>query len=237
MITYKQLVAKTMPPEKKKTASRCIVGHYCVRPISNIISIPLIEANIDPTTITKISAIFPVVAFVAFIFDSNCGFYIGWFSIFIWNILDGVDGNIARYNEQCSKNGELWDAMVGWLAVVSFYFGMGMQAYYASGISNFPSVYMIIFGSISTIIWLFPRLVMQKKNVLMGAESVKNIKDRGDYGVGKLIVFNLTSINGLASVIFIVAFEINLLRICTVFYLILNLFIFIGSMYNLMRKS
>lgn len=174
--------------------------------LSNIISIPLIETNVNPTTITKISALFPIIAFVAFLFNSNIGFYIGWFSIFIWNVLDGVDGNIARYNDQCSKYGELWDAMVGWLAVVSFYFGMGIQAYYENSIYFFPSTYMIIFGSISTIIWLFPRLVMQKKNVLMGAESVKEVKYRGNYGVGKLIVFNLTSINGLASVIFIVAF-------------------------------
>lgn len=237
MITYQQLVAKTMPPEKKKSASRCIIGHYCVRPLSNIISIPLIETHVDPTTITKVSAVFPIIAFVAFLFNSNLGFYIGWFSIFIWNVLDGVDGNIARYNDQCSKYGELWDAMVGWLAVVSFYFGMGIQAYYENSIYFFSSTYMIVFGSISTIVWLFPRLVMQKKNVLMGAESVKEVKYRGNYGIGKLIVFNLTSINGFASVIFMVAFWLDLLDICTIGYLILNFIIFIASMYNLMRKS
>lgn len=46
MIKYKDLVKKTMPIEKKKKASKCIVGHYLVRPISNIISIPLIEKKL-----------------------------------------------------------------------------------------------------------------------------------------------------------------------------------------------
>ena len=33
MIKYKDLVKKTMPIEKKKKASKCIVGHYLVRQI------------------------------------------------------------------------------------------------------------------------------------------------------------------------------------------------------------
>lgn len=53
MIKYKDLVKKTMPIEKKKKASKCIVGHYLVRPISNIISIPLIEKKVNPTTVTN----------------------------------------------------------------------------------------------------------------------------------------------------------------------------------------
>ena len=173
MIKYKDLVSKTMPPEKRKKASRCIVGHYLVRPISNVISIPLIEWKINPTLITKISGIFPIVACYGFCFvDDPVGFWIGWLSILIWNILDGVDGNIARFNDQCSKYGELWDATVGWIATIAFYMGIGFTAYKNPGFvldkASFPSYYYLLMAFVSSMAWIFPRLVMQKKSVLFG---------------------------------------------------------------------
>ncbi|WP_462218615.1 CDP-alcohol phosphatidyltransferase family protein [Streptococcus pneumoniae] len=36
---------------------------------------------------------------------------LAWFLFFLWNLLDGVDGNLARYREQYSKDGSVVDAM------------------------------------------------------------------------------------------------------------------------------
>lgn len=61
MIRYKDFVAKAMPPEKAKTARRCMISHYLLRPISNVISIPLAEAGLDPNIISYLSLL-PVLA-------------------------------------------------------------------------------------------------------------------------------------------------------------------------------
>ncbi len=239
MISYSQLVAKTMPPEKKRNASRCIVGHYLVRPMSNVLSIPLIEKKVNPTTVTKLSLIFAFIPIIAFILGGDYGFWIGWISILIWNILDGVDGNIARFNNQCSKEGELWDVFVGWIATIAFYIGMGFTAYYQELknelLSWIPSFIYIFMGDIAALIWIFPRLMMQKKMTIFGKESVLSIQDRGNYGVGKLVVFNLTSINGLASVLFLISYLTGSVDLCMCFYFLLTMGIAVGSLWILMK--
>lgn len=242
MIKYSELVKKTMPPEKRATASKCIIGHYLVRPISNILSIPLIEKEVDPTSVTICSAIFPLIALGGFIFfEGDLGFYIGWISIFLWNILDGIDGNIARYCNKCSKRGELWDATIGWLAMIAFYFGMGMTAYYNPGYIPFgvsiTPVYFVIMGFVASMAWIFPRLVMQKKIVISGLESVNSVKDRANYNFSKLVFFNITSINGGAAVVFLIAYLFNLNAICMISYFVLSSLVMIGSLYSLMKKD
>lgn len=236
MITWKELRKKTMPPEKKASTNKCIVGHYLVRPLSDIISIPLIEAGVRATPVTIFSSIFPILAFAFFAFlKGDAGFWLGWLSLLVWNILDGVDGNIARYTDTCSRKGELWDATVGWAAVVAFYFGMGMVAAYKPGIYLINNCWFVVMGAMASIANLFPRLIMQKKNVLMGTESVKELKERADYGVLRLLVFNLTSINGLAAVLMAVAYLFDVMGLCTIFYFLLNAAIAIGSLYKLLR--
>lgn len=242
MIKYSELVKKTMPPEKRKKASRCIVGHYCVRPICNIVSIPFIEKDVDPTSVTIFSGVFPILALLSFIFlKGTVGFVLGWLSLFIWNVLDGVDGNIARYNDKCSLKGELWDATVGWVAVISFYMGMGFVAFYHPGYQmifyKLPNYTYIVMGSLSAIMWILPRLVMQKKNVLMGEKAVASIKQREDYNFIKLFLFNITSINGAAAVIFLLAYCLELNGICTIGYFLLSMAVGLGSLFTLLFKD
>lgn len=240
MVKYSELVKKTMPPEKKASASKCVVGHYLVRPISNVISIPLIEKKVDPTVVTIISGIFPILALLSFIFiHSAPGFWIGWISIFIWNILDGVDGNIARYNDACSKRGELWDATVGWITRIAFCVGMGFEAFYHPGwtecISFLPDYSYPVLGCLAAMGWIFPRLVMQKKNVLMGEEAIKNVKGRANYSLPKLVFFNVTSINGLGAVIFLIAYVVGGNALCMVFYFLISMAVCFGSLYSLLK--
>ena len=240
MINYKQLTAKTKPPEKRRTASKCVIGHYLLRPISNIISIPLIEKGVNPTTITEISGIFPLVALFAFLlWQNDLGFWAGWLSILIWNILDGVDGNIARYCEKTSPRGGVWDATVGWLAMVAFYSGMGLVAYHHYGNSQLdayvPNFWYLLMGDAAAMCWIFPRLVMHKAINTVGKEAAHEVQDRGDYSFGKLLFFNITSINGGAAVLFAVCYLLNLTSLCMLFYFIVSMAVACGSLYKLLK--
>lgn len=240
MINYKQLTAKTMPPEKKRTASKCIIGHYLLRPISNVISIPLIEWGVNPTPVTIVSGIFPLLAFLFFfLLPNSVGFWLGWLSILVWNILDGVDGNIARYCQKTSPRGGVWDATVGWLAMVVFYSGMGLVAYYNFGTSvldsNIKDFWYILMGDAAAMCWIFPRLVMHKTINTVSKEAAHAVQDRGDYGFGKLLFFNITSINGGAAVIFVLCYMMHLTSECMAFYFIISLFVACGSLYKLLK--
>lgn len=241
MVSYQELVKKTMPVEKRKSASRCIVGHYLVRPVSNIISIPLIEIGVDPTSVTIVSLVPIIIAFFVFTFSKTLtGFLIGWFLILLWNILDGVDGNIARYCDMTSKKGELWDATVGWIAVIVFYEGMGFAAYRFSVYVSEPEYYLYI-GGLTAIFWLFPRLVMHKKTGMMSNEAANELKDLNHDGkkslkdIFKLFFFNCISINGGAAVIFLIALVLSLMEICMIVYFFVNFIVFIGSLWTLLK--
>ena len=240
MITYKQLVEKTMPPEKKRNAKRDIVGFYIYRPIENLISIPFIEAGINPTPVTVASLIPVLISMVVFaLAKSFMGFFVGWLLILLWNILDGVDGNIARYCNKTSAKGELWDATVGWIGVIAFYEGLGFSAF-RLGNHYVEPVYYVFFGVMAATLWLFPRLVMHKKAGIVGKEATKELKDLSHEGmtikdIAKLLLFNVISINGAAAVVFLLCLIFGFTAECVLFYFVVNLVVATGSLWSLLK--
>lgn len=232
MIRYCELVAKTMPPEKRAMASKCLVGHYLVRPISNVISIPLIERGVSATSVTMLSAVFPVAALLLFPLSKGLpGFVTGWILIFIWNVLDGVDGNIARYTGTASRYGGLWDAAVGWLATVSFYVGMGFCAFRLGSVlgGGETRAFFPFLGAMTGICWIFPRLVMYKRMHEFGDASAEGVRDRQNFGLLKTVYFNVTSINGFGAVIFLLAMLTGTSDACMLAYFCLGLAMAIAS--------
>ncbi len=239
MITIKELHEKTLPENKKKAVKRDVISYYLWRPICDFSTILLIGTNVTATTITKISFYSCLLALVTFIFVTNkIGALLAWGFLWIWNILDGVDGNIARYKDQCSKQGDLWDAVAGYLCMFVMYFGMGIVAYNENSILNLDFIskeYYIIIGSIAAVCMIFPRLVTQKKSAVFGKESVNNVKDKTSYGLIKTLILNINSINGLSSLLFLLAIVFNMVNIYVVIYGVINLIFAIGAMIVVMK--
>ena len=219
-VTYKEFVKKAMPEEKRAWAKKDL-SYYLFRPICNLLSIVCLKFKISATSITKFSLIFPLLGLIFFVCIPNAvGFWGGWIAIFIWNVLDGVDGDIARFTDTCSPMGELWDATVGWIAMIIFHIGMGVVAFYHSGndlilSSISPSIYMAL-GIITAIFDMFPRQVMHKKSTIMGKETANVLKGRASYSWIKVIALNLNSINGLGAILFAVAYCLHLTGLCTI---------------------
>lgn len=241
MITIKELHKKTLPEHKKKAVKRDIISYYLWRPLCDFITIILLDTNISATAITKISfysCFFSLLTFIAI--PNKIGALIAWIFLWIWNILDGVDGNIARYKNTCSKSGDLWDAVAGYLAMFVMYFGMGIVAYNERTLFSINLIqrqYYIVLSGIAAICMIFPRLVAQKKNVVFGSESVKNIKDKTSYGILKSLMLNINSINGLSSLLFLIAIIFNIANIYTIFYSIINFIFATGSMLIIMKNN
>lgn len=241
MITRKELRVKSMPPEKEAGAKKDVVSHYLVRPISDIMTLPCLSLHISATAVTKFSLLPILFALVVAVFaDGTAWFCVVWSAIFLWNLLDGVDGNIARYTDTCSPYGGLWDAAVGYLAMFVNYFSMGIMSFKAESYARFlggviPDYGYIIMGSLAGVALVLPRLVMQKKLTLFGTESANDLKQRENFGLLKMLVFNFVSINGLGAVLFLIAIATDLLNICTLCYFVLNSLLAVASMFILLH--
>lgn len=226
MISFQELHRKTLPEKKRKSVKIDIISYYLWRPICDFLSILLIRTKIKPTTVTVFSFFTALLALIsAIIIPNYWGALIAYLFFWLWNISDGIDGNIARYKEQFSKSGDLWDATAGYMAMVSFYFMAGIIASYEHSVvlnNLLPKNYYIIFGAISAICTIFPRLIVQKKSVTYGSESVKKLKDKSSFGLVKILILNINSINGLAGLLLLICILIGVTNLFVICYFVVQ---------------
>jgi phosphatidylglycerophosphate synthase len=239
MATYSEIKTVSMTPEKKAAAKLDLGAYYIGRPISYLVTIPFLYLGVSATAVSALSLLFAVFALIVFLIaDTLTLFLLAWFLVLIWNILDGVDGNIARFTNTSSKLGALWDATVGWFATVVFYMGMGLAAWKLPGVLdlNFLQPYYFGIGCLTAMCWIFPRLVMHKKIGMCGSDSVSNIKARNGYGFGKIIFLNITSVNGIGALIFLLALVFSFTDLCLIIYFCISLLMAVFSCWSLLRN-
>ncbi|HEV1793510.1 TPA: CDP-alcohol phosphatidyltransferase family protein, partial [Streptococcus pneumoniae] len=202
----KDIERKTMSPAKKAMAKNDYFAFYVGRPLSYLLTVPFVKTNITPNQISYLSIIPLIVGFIIMIFTTDfVVLLLAWFLFFLWNLLDGVDGNLARYREQYSKDGSVVDAMAGYVAMVLTYFGAGIVAAHLT-----DSDIYIILGALSGISLIFPRLVMHKYiNTVAQDESVSSIKDKSDFNTIKILALNMTSITGIPQVLLLLTILTN----------------------------
>lgn len=230
----KDIERKTMSPAKKAMAKNDYFAFYVGRPLSYLLTIPFVKTNITPNQISYLSIIPLIVGFIIMIFTTDfVVLLLAWFLFFLWNLLDGVDGNLARYREQYSKDGSVVDAMAGYVAMVLTYFGAGIVAAHLT-----DSDIYIILGALSGISLIFPRLVMHKYiNTVAQDESVSSIKDKSDFNTIKILALNMTSITGIPQVLLLLTILTNQWVLFTLVYFTINFLLMIFSLYSLFKKE
>lgn len=235
MVTIKQVEEKTMTPEKKKAAKQDYFAFYVGRPLSYLFTIPFVHSKITPNTFSILSIFPSIIGFALFCFAKNVKMAIfAWLLFFVWNILDGIDGNLARYRQQFSSNGSVLDAMSGYVAMVLFFFGAGVVSDTQSlntliGLA-IPSNFYTILGGLSGIFVIFPRLIMHKaRNAGLHAEKI-GVEDKANYGVLRLIALNLTSVSGFVQPILLLTIIFNVTSWFTVVYFVINAAVMVASL-------
>ncbi|HGZ3507617.1 TPA: CDP-alcohol phosphatidyltransferase family protein [Streptococcus pneumoniae] len=230
----KDIERKTMSPAKKAMAKNDYFAFYVGRPLSYLLTVPFVKTNITPNQISYLSIIPLIVGFIIMIFTTDfVALLLAWFLFFLWNLLDGVDGNLARYREQYSKDGSVVDAMAGYVAMVLTYFGAGIVAAHLT-----DSDIYIILGALSGISLIFPRLVMHKYiNTVAQDESVSSIKDKSDFNTIKMLALNMTSITGIPQVLLLLTILTNQWVLFTLVYFTINFLLMIFSLYSLFKKE
>lgn len=230
----KDIERKTMSPAKKAMAKNDYFAFYVGRPLSYLLTVPFVKTNITPNQISYLSIIPLIVGFIIMIFTTDfVVLLLAWFLFFFWNLLDGVDGNLARYREQYSKDGSVVDAMAGYVAMVLTYFGAGIVAAHLT-----DSDIYIILGALSGFSLIFPRLVMHKYiNTVAQDESVSSIKDKSDFNTIKILALNMTSITGIPQVLLLLTILTNQWVLFTLVYFTINFLLMIFSLYSLFKKE
>ena len=242
MITPAEIAKVTMTEEKKKTAKNDYFAFYVGRPLSYVLTIPFLYTDISPNAVSVLSVL-PLVAgtILAYTSETLVGQIIVWLLFFLWNLLDGVDGNIARFKKQFSPMGSVYDAMSGYFAMVLTFFAAGLMAFKTGGILDTLAIneeLWIILGALSGVSVIFPRLVMHKAiSTLKSEESFSDVKDKSSFDLIKIIALNLSSITGGAQVLLLIAVLFGMTDLYTLLYFIFNIMVMIVSLAKILKEK
>ena len=241
MVTPLQIARKTMTPEKKKSAKNDYFAFYVGRPISYVLTVPFLAVGMKPNTVSFISFFPSILGFLLLGFTGDKRLQIVGVLLFIlWNFMDGIDGNIARYTDQASTLGTLWDATSGYIAMMLMYFAVGCSVMGSSSLipemKLLPDHYYMAMGGLTSVCTLFSRLVMHKKMLLFSYEAGAKLQDKSEYSGIRLIALNLTSPSGFVQVIMLLAVVFDCVRIFVVFYFLIQLAATIYSLFYLLKE-
>lgn len=238
MSLLKDIEEKSMTKEKMENAKNDFFAFYIGRPLSYVLTIPFLNLKVKPNTISLIS-IFPnIIGFILLGFGKTLTLkLLGFLCFFLWNLLDGVDGNIARYKKIFSKNGSLWDATSGYFAMIFTFLAMGTGCYYGNfTILPIDQALMISLGGISACFVILPRLIMHKRITSMGEDkNSSELKDKSSYNFIKVIGLNLISISGFIQVLMLLSILFHVMDIFTIFYFLINSLILVASTIKLLK--
>lgn len=240
-MTLNEVYNRCMPIEKRKKEKMNIWVAWVVRPLSVICTVPLVNTKIRPSDVTILSIIFSCLGFIlmSIAVDDISLKICGWLCFFIWAILDGVDGNLARCQNTCSPLGELWDAVGGYASMVLIYMAAGITAFFDINlISLGPNFLILIVAGFSSLFSLFPRLIMHKKNsIIPPAKNEKALNDKSSYGIREIIIMNVISVSGFMQVLFLISILFHLLNVFTFFYAFVNLLVMIISLHSMLKNK
>lgn len=103
------------------------------RPISFLLVKLIYPTNLTPNQISVISMIFGLGSGVLFYFGEYSFIVAGGISIFISNILDCADGQLARLKKNGTKVGRIIDGFIDYVTGASIFFGMGFALHHITG--------------------------------------------------------------------------------------------------------
>lgn len=234
-----QEIYKVCVPESKKKTDKLIPWlYYVIRPLSILFTKPILKTSISPVQVTFISMVATLIGFVMIGFGHDVSMRLyGWIGFFVWAVLDCVDGNVARCKGLASERGALWDATGGYMALSLIFFAVGIAAYNDTNIIDFMDKHLyIVLGGLTSLMSLFPRLVMQKKKAgKNGVDAVKAVGDKASFSLPKIIVLNIESAIGFMQVVVAFAIIFHFLNIFISIYFLINILIMTYSLYTLLK--
>jgi len=236
-MTLKEIYNVCVSESKRKTDKMIPWVYYVMRPLSIIVTKPLLKTSVTPVNVTFASMVAAMIGFVLLGFGQETQTRLwGFFAFFLWGLLDCIDGNIARCKGLASKRGALWDATGGYMALTLMFFSVGIGAFNDTNMYEFIEKFLyIVLGGLTALMSIFPRLVMQKKKADGGTESVKIVAEKANYSISKIIALNVESAIGLPQVLLFFAIIFHFLNFFIICYFFINIVIMVYTLYTLLK--
>jgi hypothetical protein len=103
------------------------------RPISFLLVKLIYPTNLTPNQISIISMIFGLGSGILFYFGEPLFIALGGISIFVSNVLDCADGQLARLKKNGTKVGRIIDGFIDYVTGASIFFGIGFALNHITG--------------------------------------------------------------------------------------------------------
>lgn len=110
----------------KSPTSDEVINTCFLRPLANIVVRLVFHTSITPNQITLISLILGICAAVFYNVDFKYSLMIAALLVFLKNILDGVDGQLARARAQVTRTGRFLDSIIDFVVNWAIYFSIGI---------------------------------------------------------------------------------------------------------------
>lgn len=221
----------TMTPEKRKNAKNDFFAFYVGRPLSYYLTVPAIWLKLSPTSVTVMSMVVLLASSVTFMISDNKNIAIlAWVLLFLWNLLDGVDGNIARLKKVSSPLGSVWDAMSGYASMFATFFAFGV---FTQNFTHNQGYLYVLLGALGGVAQIFPRLVAQKaRNTL---EENVEVMDKANFSFSKIVALNLTSVTGFPQPLMLISIIVGVPQLFIIFYFVINSAVMVVSLKSVLR--
>lgn len=167
-MSYRKLYQIAMSIDKHYPASEEIANSFfwrlLVKKPSYFLAAIFIILGIKPNTVTYLSLYLSIIAFLVFVFFPSEYFLLAAILLNLWNVLDAVDGNIARYTGKTSLFGHFLDTVACYFTIALSFLAIGFAADHSNNrFDIFPDLNYLLMGALASISNILMRLIYQNK--------------------------------------------------------------------------
>lgn len=244
------LVRKINQDKRKKDDAPLVIF---LRPLADLLTIPLVNWNVSANTITFINFFIAIFALLLIAVSKN-NMVLGFSLLIIWQLFDIIDGNIARVSKNISKIGGLVDHLIGLHIIAFLPFALGVSTFYENQnpviFENYKlniGFIAIILGGFSSIICLLLRLIHLSTVDFLGGNPMASYQIGGFRENSKkiislriLIIYllrQLESVGGLQILVWIIFLCFDMVILGLILYTILVLIIYFAYILKLLKNK
>ena len=149
-----------------------------VKKPSYFLSAIFISFGVKPNTVTYLSLYLSIIAFLVFVFLPSEYYLLAAILLNLWNILDAVDGNIARYTGKTSLFGHFLDTVACYFTIALSFLAIGLAADQSNNrFDIFPDLNYLLLGALVSISNILMRLIYQNKKNCFSKLSHLEVKN------------------------------------------------------------
>lgn len=239
--------------EKRIFDKNNLWGYQVLRRISYYPTWLFLRLGVSANKVTGISLIIGCVGCIFLASGSYGNTIIGALLINVWALFDYVDGNVARYNDSCSKYGEFIDALSGYTICALLFLSAGVGVYNSTGFPSnsitqaFLGIFVdnnvfLILGAWASLLFTLSFLITAKFGRIFSLDPInffspeKTRSKKDLYGFLYKMGYEVCNLTGLIMPILFLATTLRFLSVFVFLYSLIATSAFITLGAQIMRK-